>query len=385
MIFNLKSLVAISMAVLVFGCTPQAVVETEAVIKTANAIVAVKKPLEITEEVSGRVVALRQAEVRARVAAIVLKREFTEGSQVSAGQVLFQLDPAPMKVALAKAEAELVKAKAAQQDADDLLRRYKQLMMTATVSQHQFDTAKTAVLSAKATTLAAQADVDSAKLNLSYTRVTAPISGRIGKALVSEGALVGQNEATQLAVIHQLDPIYVDMNQSSRSELQRQQSSRQGYSQQLHQLDILDEQGRSISRGKALFSESQVDLTTGTLTVRGEFANKDQQLLPGMYVKVRTRLGFEPNAILIPQRAVSRNNQGQQQVWVVNSKGEVEARVVTAGVMVRSDWQITAGIAEGDVVLTSSISQLQPGDKIQTQLAGLQESDRASASSVTIH
>jgi multidrug efflux system membrane fusion protein len=121
------------------------------------------------------------------------------------------------------------------------------------------------------------------------------------------------------------------------------------------------------------------------LTVRGEFANKDQQLLPGMYVKVRTRLGFEPNAILIPQRAVSRNNQGQQQVWVVNSKGEVEARVVTAGVMVRSDWQITAGIAEGDVVLTSSISQLQPGDKIQTQLAGLQESDRASASSVTIH
>lgn len=385
MIFNLKSLVAISMAVLVFGCTPQAVVETEAVIKTANAIVAVKKPLEITEEVSGRVVALRQAEVRARVAAIVLKREFTEGSQVSAGQVLFQLDPAPMKVALAKAEAELVKAKAAQQDADDLLRRYKQLMMTATVSQHQFDTAKTAVLSAKATTLAAQADVDSAKLNLSYTRVTAPISGRIGKALVSEGALVGQNEATQLAVIHQLDPIYVDMNQSSRSELQRQQSSRQGYSQQLHQLDILDEQGRSISRGKALFSESQVDLTTGTLTVRGEFANKDQQLLPGMYVKVRTRLGFEPNAILIPQRAVSRNNQGQQQVWVVNSKGEVEARVVTTGVMVRSDWQITAGIAEGDVVLTSSISQLQAGDKIQTQLAGLKASDRASASSVTIH
>lgn len=330
-------------------------------------------------------VALRQAEVRARVAAIVLKREFTEGSQVSAGQVLFQLDPAPMQVALAKAEAELVKAKAAQQDADDLLRRYKQLMATATVSQHQFDTAKTAVLSAKATTLAAQADVDSAKLNLSYTRVTAPISGRIGKALVSEGALVGQNEATQLAVIHQLDPIYVDMNQSSRSERQRQQSSRQGYSQQLNRLDILDEQGRSIRQGIALFAESQVDLTTGTLTVRGEFANKDQQLLPGMYVKVRTRLGFEPNAILIPQRAVSRNNQGQQQVLVMNSKGEVEPRVVTTGVMVQSDWQITAGIAEGDIVLTSSISHLQPGDKVQTQLAGLQASGQANASSAAVH
>jgi membrane fusion protein, multidrug efflux system len=384
-IVNLKNLVAISVALLVFGCTPQPVVEIQPVVKTADAIVAVKKPLEITEEVPGRVVALRQAEVRARVAAIVLKREFTEGSQVSAGQVLFQLDPAPMQVALAKAEAELVKAKAAQQDADDLLRRYKQLMMTATVSQHQFDTAKTAVLSAKATTLAAQADVDSAKLNLSYTRVTAPISGRIGKALVSEGALVGQNEATQLAVIHQLDPIYVDMNQSSRSELQRQQSSRQGYSQQLNRLDILDEQGRSIRQGIALFAESQVDLTTGTLTVRGEFANKDQQLLPGMYVKVRTRLGFEPNAILIPQRAVSRNNQGQQQVWVMNSKGEVEPRVVTTGVMVHSDWQITAGIAEGDIVLTSSISHLQAGDKVQTQLAGLQASGQANASSVAVH
>lgn len=385
MIVNLKNLVAISVALLVFGCTPQPVVEIQPVVKTADAIVAVKKPLEITEEVPGRVVALRQAEVRARVAAIVLKREFTEGSQVSAGQVLFQLDPAPMQVALAKAKAELVKAKAAQQDADDLLRRYKQLMMTATVSQHQFDTAKTAVLSAKATTLAAQADVDSAKLNLSYTRVTAPISGRIGKALVSEGALVGQNEATQLAVIHQLDPIYVDMNQSSRSELQRQQSSRQGYSQQLNRLDILDEQGRSIRQGIALFAESQVDLTTGTLTVRGEFANKDQQLLPGMYVKVRTRLGFEPNAILIPQRAVSRNTQGQQQVWVMNSKGEVEPRVVTTGVMVHSDWQITAGIAEGDIVLTSSISHLQAGDKVQTQLAGLKASGQANASSVAVH
>lgn len=385
MIVNLKNLVAISVALLVFGCTPQPVVEIQPVVKTADAIVAVKKPLEITEEVPGRVVALRQAEVRARVAAIVLKREFTEGSQVSAGQVLFQLDPAPMQVALAKAEAELVKAKAAQQDADDLLRRYKQLMATATVSQHQFDTAKTAVLSAKATTLAAQADVDSAKLNLSYTRVTAPISGRIGKALVSEGALVGQNEATQLAVIHQLDPIYVDMNQSSRSELQRQQSSRQGYSQQLNRLDILDEQGRSIRQGIALFAESQVDLTTGTLTVRGEFANKDQQLLPGMYVKVRTRLGFEPNAILIPQRAVSRNNQGQQQVWVMNSKGEVEPRVVTTGVMVHSDWQITAGIAEGDIVLTSSISHLQAGDKVQTQLADLKAGGQANASSVAVH
>lgn len=385
MIVNLKNLVAISVALLAFGCTPQPVVEIQPVVKTADAIVAVKKPMDITEEVPGRVVALRQAEVRARVAAIVLKREFTEGSQVSAGQVLYQLDPAPMQVALAKAEAELVKAKAAQQDADDLLRRYKQLMMTATVSQHQFDTAKTAVLSAKATTLAAQADVDSAKLNLSYTRVTAPISGRIGKALVSEGALVGQNEATQLAVIHQLDPIYVDMNQSSRSELQRQQSSRQGYSQQLNRLDILDEQGRSIRQGIALFAESQVDLTTGTLTVRGEFANKDQQLLPGMYVKVRTRLGFEPNAILIPQRAVSRNNQGQQQVWVMNSKGEVEPRVVTTGVMVHSDWQITAGIAEGDIVLTSSISHLQAGDKVQTQLAGLKASGQANASSVAVH
>ena len=383
-IVNLKNVVAISVALLVFGCTPQPVAEIQPVIKTADAIVAVKKPLDITEEVPGRVVALRQAEVRARVAGIVLKREFAEGSLVSAGQVLFQLDPAPMKVALAKAQAELAKAKAARQEADDLLRRYKPLLATATVSQHQFDNAKTNLLSAAAAVQAAEADLDNAKLNLSYTRVTAPIAGRIGRALVSEGALVGQNEATQLAVIHQIDPMYVDMNLSSGSEMQRQHSIKQGHGQVVNQLNILDNAGQPAQQGQVLFAESQVDQHTGTLTLRAEFANKDQQLLPGMYVKVRTRLGFVPDAILIPQRALSRDHQGQQWVWVQNNKGEAEPREVSTGVMVGKDWQITAGLAAGDIVLTSSTSQLQSGDKVQVQLADDVKHAAVTASSISV-
>lgn len=378
-----KELLAITLAIVLMGCTSEPVAEAGTEVKTADAIVVTKAPLDITEDLPGRVTAVRQAEVRARVAGIVLKREFVEGSLVSAGQVLFQLDPAPLQVALAKAQAELAKAKAARQEADDLLRRYKPLVATATVSQQQFDSAKTNLLSATAAVQAAEADLDNAKLNLSYTRVTAPIAGRIGRALVSEGALVGQNEATQLAVIHQLAPVYVDMNLSSGSEMQRQHSLKQGYGQVVNQLNILDNAGQSAQQGQVLFAESQVDQHTGTLTLRGEFANKDHQLLPGMYVKVRTRLGFVPDAILIPQRALSRDHQGQQWVWVQNKKGEAEPREVRTGVMLGKDWQITEGLAAGDIVLTSATSQLQAGDEVQVQLADDVKHTATTASSVS--
>lgn len=378
-----KNLVAITLAMVLIGCTPEPVAETGSEVKTADAIVVTKAPLDITEDLPGRVVAVRQAEVRARVAGIVLNREFTEGSLVSAGQVLFQLDPAPLQVALAKAQAELAKAKAAQHEADDLLRRYKPLLATATVSQHQFDNAKTNQLSAAAAVQAAEADLDNAKLNLSYSKVTAPIAGRIGRALVSEGALVGQNEATQLAVIHQLDPVYVDMNLSSGSEMQRQHSIKQGYGQVVNQLHILDNAGQPAQHGQVLFAESQVDQNTGTLTLRAEFANNDHQLLPGMYVKVRTRLGFIPDAILIPQRALSRDPQGQQWLWLQNKNGEAEAREVRTGIMLGKNWQITKGLAAGEIVLTSSIAQLHAGDKVQVQLTGDVLHEVATASSVS--
>jgi multidrug efflux system membrane fusion protein len=159
------------------------------------------------------------------------------------------------------------------------------------------------------------------------------------------------------------------MNLSSGSEMQRQHAIQQGYGQEVNQLNILDNAGHPAQQGQVLFAESQVDQNTGTLTLRAEFANKDQQLLPGMYVKVRTRLGFVPDAILIPQRALSRDHQGQQWVWVQNNKGEAEPREVSTGVMVGKDWQITAGLAAGDIVLTSATSQLQSGDKVQVQLA----------------
>ena len=236
----------------------------------------------------GRVEPMRVAEVRARVAGIVLSRNFEEGADVKAGDVLFRIDPAPFKAALSRAQGEVAKADAALSDAQAVLRRYTPLVKIEAVSQQDFDAASAAVKSAQAARRSAQADVETAQLNLDYATVKAPISGRIGRAQVTEGALVGQNEATVMAKIQQLDPIYVDFTQPVADMLRMREAMQTGELGQEEGADIsisIDGADRTRS-GRLLFSDIAVDRGTGQVSLRGEFANPDVLLLPGMYVRV---------------------------------------------------------------------------------------------------
>jgi len=320
----------------------------------------------LSSTLPGRVEPVRVAEVRARVAGIVLTRNFEEGADVKAGDVLFRIDPAPFKAALSRAQGELAKADAAVADAQAILKRYTPLVKIEAVSQQDFDTATTTLKSAQAARRSAQADVETAQLNLDYATVKAPISGRIGRAQVTEGALVGQNEATAMATIQQLDPIYVDFNQPVADMLRMRAALQNG--------SLGQGEGASISitidgtdqqrSGKLLFSDIAVDRSTGQVSVRGEFANPDVLLLPGMYVRVETKQGVDPDAILVPQRAVTRSTDGKPQVMLVGKDDVVESRAVQTGTMRGSDWHIVEGLAVGDRVIVGGVSAAVPGQKV---------------------
>ncbi len=350
------------------GCGETTASDDSAAARTVEVLLVQPQKLELTEALPGRVVPVRRAEVRARVAGIVLSREFTEGSDVQAGQLLFKLDPAPFRLALQRAQAELAKAVAAEADASAVQRRYQQLAGIDAISQQDADAAKANLHTSQAAVLAAKADVAQAELNLTYTEIRAPIAGRIGRALVSEGALVGQNEATELAQIQQLDPVYVDFNQPAQQALLRQQSQAAGHNSKALQLDIVSADGQLQQRGRLLFTDSEVNANTGTVQLRGEFANPDRQLLAGMYVRVLTQLNQQSNAILIPQRAVSRSTDGQAQVWLRNTQGQAELRTVSTGVMQGPLWQITAGLQGGEQLITGGAQQLQPGEVVNAAL-----------------
>ena len=329
----------------------------------------------LSSTLPGRVEPVRVAEVRARVAGIVLSRNFEEGADVKAGDVLFRIDPAPFKAALSRAQGELAKADAAVADAQAILKRYTPLVKIEAVSQQDFDTATTTLKSAQAARRSAQADVETAQLNLDYATVKAPISGRIGRAQVTEGALVGQNEATVMAKIQQLDPIYVDFNQPVADMLRMRAALQNGSLGQGEGASIsITVDGTDQKRsGKLLFSDIAVDRTTGQVSVRGEFANPDVLLLPGMYVRVETQQGVDPNAILVPQRAVTRSTDGKPQVMLVGKDDVVESRPVQTGTMRGSDWHIVDGLAAGDRVIVGGASAAVPGQKVSVAPAAEQE------------
>ena len=328
----------------------------------------------LSSTLPGRVEPVRVAEVRARVAGIVLSRNFEEGADVKAGDVLFRIDPAPFKAALSRAQGELAKADAAVADAQAILKRYTPLVKIEAVSQQDFDTATTTLKSAQAARRSAQADVETAQLNLDYATVKAPISGRIGRAQVTEGALVGQNEATVMAKIQQLDPIYVDFNQPVADMLRMRAALQNGSLGQGEGASIsITVDGTDQKRsGKLLFSDIAVDRTTGQVSVRGEFANPDVLLLPGMYVRVETQQGVDPNAILVPQRAVTRSTDGKPQVMLVGKDDVVESRPVQTGTMRGSDWHIVDGLAAGDRVIVGGVSAAVPGQKVSVAPAAEQ-------------
>lgn len=313
------------------------------------------KPLVITSDLPGRIEPVRVAEVRARVAGIVLKRNFTEGANVKAGQVLFQIDPAPFKVALARAQADVTRADAALEQAKAVVRRYEPLVKIEAVSQQDFDTAVSNEKTALAARLSSIAEVEAARLNLEYATVRAPISGRIGRALVTEGALVGQNETTPLATIQQLDPVYADFKQPVGDVLELQDALSNGKleraSDKVARITVTIDGTNRTRDGKLLFSDVTVDRRTGEVAVRGELPNSDGMLLPGMYVRVKVGQAVDPTAVLVPQRAIHLGTDGKSTVLVVAQDNVAQSRVVQTGGMYGPNWHVRAGLKPGEQVI----------------------------------
>ncbi|MGJ7548542.1 efflux RND transporter periplasmic adaptor subunit [Pseudomonas alloputida] len=328
------------------------------------------QPLAISTELSGRILAPRTAEVRARVAGVVLKRVYREGSDVKQGDVLFLIDPAPFKADHDSARATLAKAEATLYQARLQEKRYRQLVDDKAVSRQEYDNARAAFLQADAAVAEAKAALERARLNLGYATVTAPISGRIGRALVTEGALVGQNETTPLATIQQLDPIHADVTQSTRELTALRRALRAGELQQAGdgqaRATLIQDDGSAYPLpGKLLFSDISVDPSTNQITLRSEFPNPDLDLLPGSYVRVRLEQAVQPKGLSVPQRAILRDSAGVPKVLVVDAQSRINERQVVLGNAQGDRWRVTDGLAPGERVVVEGLQHVKAGDQVQ--------------------
>lgn len=323
----------------------------------------------IVTELPGRTVAYRVAEVRPQVSGIVQQRMFEEGSEVEAGQQLFQIDPATYRVALRSAEAALQRAEARREAARLLQERYEPLRAANAVSQQEYDDAVAQLASAEADVAAARAAVEAARIDLVYTQVLAPISGRIGRTLVTEGALVTSQQATALATVQQLDPIYVDIAQSSVEmlRLQRQIANGELTRDADNQAEVsltLEDGTEYTERGKLQLTEVSVDPGTGAVLLRALFPNPRRELLPGMFVRAKLTQAVKREALLVPQRGVTRNQRGEAVVLVVDGNVAAE-RVVTAERVIGNEWLITAGLSPGDRVILEGLQRVRPGAEVR--------------------
>ena len=322
----------------------------------------------VENELPGRLESYRTAEVRARVPGIVLKRTFEEGAFVKQGQVLFKIDPRSYQASVQNAKAALSRAEANKVQADLKLKRYKPLVEINAISKQEYDDAIAAAKQASADVEAAKATLVNNKLNLEYATVTAPISGRIGRAMVTEGALVGQNEATLLATIQQINPIYLNLTQSSAELLKLRQMMQSGALKDAEKsglkVTMVMEDGSIYPHtGKLLFSDISVDPTTGELALRALFPNPDNMLLPGMFVRARLEQAVNENAITVPQQAVQHTNDGSQ-VIVINQENKAEIRKVKTTSAIGNRWLVTEGLQPGDRVIVEGLQKVRPGSPV---------------------
>lgn len=324
----------------------------------------------ITTELPGRTSAYLVAEVRPQVSGIIQKRMFVEGTDVKAGTVLYQIDPAPFQVAYDSAAASLARAEANLPSVKSRAERFKELVETKAVSRQDFDDAQSAYLQAMAEIQYWKAMLDSTRINLGYTRVTAPISGRIGRSNVTEGALVTANQPTALAIITELDPIYVDVPQSTADLLRLKRRIEAG---SLHasptdskKVRLVLEDGTEYPLdGTLQFREVTVEQSTGTVTLRAVFPNPQGVLLPGMFVKAVVQEGMNRHAILIPQNVVSRDQKGNPYVMVLDPGGKVDQRQITIEREIENSWLVTSGLASGDRVITVGFQMVKPGMQVK--------------------
>lgn len=331
------------------------------------------EPLNMTTELPGRTAAYRIAEVRPQVGGIILKRNFIEGSDIKAGVSLYQIDPATYQAAFNSAKGDLAKAQAAAEIARVTLNRYKPLLGTNYISKQDYDTASSALMQANAAVVAAQAAVENARINLAYTKVTSPISGRIGKSTVTEGALVTAGQPTALATVQQLDQMYVDITQSSNEYLRLKQELANGTLRQENgkaKVKLVLENGQEYTKeGSLEFSDVTVDETTGSITLRAVFPNPDVTLLPGMFVRARLDEGVRSAALLVPQQGVTRNPRGEATAMVVNADNKVEPRILTAVQAIGDKWLVTDGLKAGDRVIVTGLQKIRPGVQVTAQEA----------------
>ena len=324
-------------------------------------------PLSVTTELPGRTSAYRVAEVRPQVSGIILHRNFVEGSDVAAGQSLYQIDPATYQAAYNSAKGDEAKAEAAAAIAHLTVKRYAPLLGTKYISQQEYDQAVATARQADADVIATKAAVESARIDLAYTKVTSPIGGRIGKSSVTEGALVTNGQADAMATIQQLDPIYVDVTESSNDFMRlKQESLQQGSGTKSVQLIMENGQPYAL-RGTLQFSDVTVDESTGSITLRAIFPNPQHALLPGMFVRARIDEGISPDAILVPQQGVTRTPRGDASVMLVNDKNQVETRPVTASQAIGDKWLITSGLKAGEKVIVSGLQKVRPGVTVKAE------------------
>jgi len=334
-----------------------------------SVVEAARESVPMRSELPGRIAAWRVAELRARVSGILLHRKFEEGSDVKQGQVLFQIDPAPLKARHDSAKATLQRARANLAQVTTLTKRYAGLISSKAVSQQEVDDAEALKLQREAEVLEAEAALRTAALNLSYATVTAPISGRIGKALVTEGALVGEGEATRMAVIQQLDPVYFDFEQSS-AELLAMRKKLEGGALAAHEGEtkitlLLEDNTEYEHQGTLLFSDATVDERTGMVTVRAKVPNPDKVLLPGMFVRARIDQGIARDAVTVPQRTVALGERGSATIFVVGEGDRVERRAIKLERAVGDKWIVASGLEAGARVILEGRQKVRDGDVVK--------------------
>lgn len=357
-------------APLLAGCDePNAASAATPIVPEVSVTTVEAKPRTVLRELPGRIAPTRVADVRPRVSGIIVERRFEQGSEVKAGDVLYKIDPRPFEVELQAAEAALAKTSAAFEQASLQANRVSTLVHQRVVSQVEHENANARMLQAKADVAGSEAEVARAKLNLEYATIRAPINGVIGAALVSEGALVVQNDTQSLATIYQLESVYADFTQPI-SELNQLRRSLEAGDLEQTAPDVaavslvLDDGTLYPLKGKLLFSDAKVDSYTGQVTLRGEFKNNKRELLPGMYVRVLIEQGVDKDALAVPQQAVQRNGNGESEVFIVKADNHVAVQAVRTGSQQNGHWLINDGLKPGDRVIVEGFQKFVAGDKV---------------------
>ena len=340
------------------------------------------QPRAMVRELPGRISPTRVSDVRPRVSGIVIQRTFNQGSEVKAGDPLYQIDPKPFEVEVQANEAALARATAVLDQASQHARRIATLTGRSAAPEAENEKAVAALRQAQADVEGRKADVARAKLNLDYATIRAPIDGIVGAALVSEGALVVQNDTASLATIQQLDPIYADFTQSVTELNQLRRAFENGdldriATDAMKVRLVLDDGSIYPFAGKLLFSEAKVDVHTGQVTLRGEFPNPKRELLPGMYVRVQIEQGIDTDAIAVPQQAVQRNGGGGSEVFVLKDDNLVATQAVRTGSLQGGKWFVTEGLKAGDRVVVEGFQKFAAGDRVRPQ--AWTEADASSA------